>query len=53
MQQYQHRASARKYPISHDRLVYLGHLGFRRRLRWQKPFTVAVFKVVRTRLGAR
>jgi hypothetical protein len=49
MQELQHRSTGRKHSVI--RVRFIGILGFRRRTRWSKPFTVQVHRIERS-LGA-
>ena len=42
MKRYSNRRPSRK------KILYVGNIGFPRRLRWTRPFTVAVFRMAVT-----
>jgi hypothetical protein len=48
-----HRPLGRKHHFTRDRLEFVGLRGFRRRVRWGRPFVVRVFRVARFEMGVR
>jgi hypothetical protein len=52
MQFLHQRPDGRKRPIVHSRVHFVRVLGFRRRFRWSRPFTVTVHKIERFEVEA-